>query len=1447
MKNSFCHNSYHLLVLLYLIIFPGMTSLVHAHTYEEIIDGGKEHTLLAPLTSERESVTKEPQMIIGADLFSFGSVYEGNMSDVQFYYVSGSNLSSALEIASGDESVLVSLACHGGFSENVEVEPTNGIIDPTRVYVRFFPQQTGAHTTTIAHSTAAATDVELHVEGTATSNQTPQGYYDDIIGTGEDLLTQLHQLIRGHNVVSYSSIWTHFANTDAKFNGKVWDIYSNLPCEEPPYEYTFFEDQDTGTGGNQEGDVYNREHSWPRSWWGGSTSDTMFTDIFHIYPTDKWVNARRDNYPFGEVASPTWVSQNGGRLGNNVYGEGFTGTAFEPIDGYKGDLARTYFYMVARYQSRLEQWAQNNQVEHLIDGSRFPAFEPWAMEMFLQWHHQDPVSQKEINRNNAIYAIQGNRNPFIDHPEYADLIWGETGSNIMRIADAQAQAEEVFTVSLEIENDDPFVAFQADILLPDGFVFQPGSVVLNPERKNGHSVVHNLLEGNILRVLAFSIGNAAFIGNEGEVLSFEVQAPGTQGNYTMSITSPVISSISGVNIVTGTEAGTITISGTTSVTTGSILELRQQTADDGTIYQLDTEAILSHFHPHRNQKYIQDQTAAILIDDPNGIIETTYSLYDGISGLLGQLTIYQGLLQFEPVEDPGPATSTGNTIEPLPATLHTLDESMQSMLIVLEEVVFEEAEGIFQPFTSYAISDPSGTGVLRTPTAAALLDYFNTPLPQQSIKLTAIVSQYGEEMQVFPRSLADMDFYPDPELFTLSLQAIPPEGGLTSGAGEYEEGDPIELTATPAEGWLFLNWKVEEQIVSEESTFVYTMPAQDVTLTAHFELKSWEITVVSNPEEGGNSSGAGIYNHGETAIISALPNTEENYLFEKWTENGVPVSEEPEYSFLVESNRSFTAHFIKEGQFTVSLYREPAEGGTVIGGGGYYAGNEVTISATPAAGYDFLHWESSWLENGQTEHQEYVFLMPEENITFTAFFQLKTFTLTASAAEGGTIEPSGEIAVDYGSDQEFIITPDTGYYISNLLINGEATEPADSFMFTGITEDASIHADFEVLTFTLNYLAGANGSLAGETSQVIPWGEDGSPVEAIADEGYHFTQWSDGITDNPRTDTLVYENLTVTALFEADPVTVYTLIYNAGAGGSLIGDTIQSVEEGQDGTPVEAIPDEGYTFDQWSDGELSNPRIDTNIYDDIAVLAWFVPLTHKLEVQIAGEGFVLVNGEVYHGPMTFDPETIVHLEAIAEQDWIFENWSGDLESFSSVEEIIMDGDKTMVANFSEEPPTPMYNLFINVQPPGAGTVSGAGQYEEGMLVTVTAHPSEGFLFLHWLDELENILSDDEDFIFTMPPNDAEIIAVFHLANMIQDRTNKHITAWPNPAGSLLKLSSPLVMHHLRLISTTGQLRLSEYIHGQEYTLDVSGISNGMYILIVRTETGNHVLRVTIYK
>ena len=255
----------------------------------------------------------------------------------------------------------------------------------------------------------------------STFAQIPTGYYDGTAGlTGAALKTKLKQIITdGHQDHGYNGLWGAYQTTDVdKFyenDDSVLDIYSENPNGADPYNYTHIVNQCGNY--NSESDCYNREHIVPQSLF--NENQPMVSDIHFIRATDGKVNGMRSNYPFGKVNTASFTSMNGSKLGNSI-SPGYSGTVFEPIDAFKGDVARMIFYFVTRYEAQLSGFSTGN----MLGGSAFPGLQTWELNQLLAWSAADPVSPIEIARNNASYAYQENRNPFIDHPEYVNQIWG---------------------------------------------------------------------------------------------------------------------------------------------------------------------------------------------------------------------------------------------------------------------------------------------------------------------------------------------------------------------------------------------------------------------------------------------------------------------------------------------------------------------------------------------------------------------------------------------------------------------------------------------------------------------------------------------------------------------------------------------------------------------------------------------------------------------------------------------------------------------------------------------------------------------------------------------------------------------------------------------------------------------------------------------------------------
>jgi len=281
--------------------------------------------------------------------------------------------------------------------------------------------------------------------------QIPAGYYNTALGTGYTLKTQLKNIIDNNTnssgTANYGGLWTLYTNSAFRDNyyendGSLLDIYSEVPnisgntTFNDSYSFTTTSEECGSSTPSVEGVCYNREHTVPQSVWGSGTYP-MYSDAHFVIPSDNRVNGWRDNYPYGKVVTNTAIAAtnssvsnanivpvfttNQSRIGQNTntnYTAGYSGVVFEPIDEFKGDIARALLYFATRYENEIPGW---NYV--MFNGTSNQVFTNTFLNIMIKWHLLDAVSPYEISKNNAIYVFQGNRNPYIDHPEYVCQIW----------------------------------------------------------------------------------------------------------------------------------------------------------------------------------------------------------------------------------------------------------------------------------------------------------------------------------------------------------------------------------------------------------------------------------------------------------------------------------------------------------------------------------------------------------------------------------------------------------------------------------------------------------------------------------------------------------------------------------------------------------------------------------------------------------------------------------------------------------------------------------------------------------------------------------------------------------------------------------------------------------------------------------------------------------------
>lgn len=582
------------------------------------------------------------------------------------------------------------------------------------------------------------------------------------------------------------------------------------------------------------------------------------------------------------------------------------------------------------------------------------------------------------------------------------------------------------------------------------------------------------------------------------------------------------------------------------------------------------------------------------------------------------------------------------------------------------------------------------------------------------------------------------------------------------------------VTAVPSTGYHFVQWSDGSNINPRTDANV----TSNVNVTAQFALNSYTISVSAIPALGGNVTGGGVYDH--NAAVTVVASAQANYQFANWTESGATVSTSASYTFNASANRTLVANFIEEGQYTVTIARIPVAGGTVTGGCSYYAGDQVTLNATPGTGYNFTGW-TGYLTETSSPH---TFTMPAQNVEIDANFTLKTYTISATATSGGTITPSGNVQVTHGGSQTFTIATGAGHSLTDVQVDGVSEGAITSRTFTNVSSSRTIHAVFTPYTYTLVYSAGANGSISGTATQTVNYSGNGTAVTAVPATGYRFVQWSDGITANPRTDTNVMADITVTAQFAINtyPVTFSVTGTNGTLAASVDGSAITSgavVEHGKS-VVFTATPAKGYRVKAWTLNSTVISGNTTNTYT-LSSLASAPTVTVEFEVITYTITYTAGTGGSITGT---NPQTVNHgangtaVTAVPNVGYHFVKWSDEVTTATRTDANVT-ANITVTAQFAIN----TYTLTYAAGTGGSITGTSPQTVNHGASGTaVTAVPNTGYHFVKWSDD-----------VTTASRTDANVTA--NITVTAQFAINAYTLTYTAGAGGTITGTSPQTVNH----------------------------------------------------
>ncbi len=662
------------------------------------------------------------------------------------------------------------------------------------------------------------------------------------------------------------------------------------------------------------------------------------------------------------------------------------------------------------------------------------------------------------------------------------------------------------------------------------------------------------------------------------------------------------------------------------------------------------------------------------------------------------------------------------------------------------------------------------------------------------------------------------------DLFWLYLVPNPSAGGVGTGGGLHLAATEVPVSAEPAFGYHFVEWREGETVVSDQPNLMYLMPDHDVTLTAYFQLNTYTLSYLAGANGRVEGENLQYVQHGNHALpVEAV--ADEYHEFVRWSDG---VTDNPRRDMDVTSDLEVTAEFELQ-RYTLTYL--VGDGGTIEGPAQQlvtHGENGSEVTAVPLTGYHFLAWSDGVTDNPRAD------MDVTSDLEVTAIFELDTYTLTYLAGENGSLAGAEVQQITHGSSGTAVTAvADTGYHFLEWS-DGVTDNPRTD---TEVTDNLEVTAYFEINTYLLTYIAGDHGSILGVATQLVIHGHDGSPVQAVAAPGYHFIQWSDGVTDNPRTELSVSQNISVEAYFK---VNIYTLTYSVDGNGALEGETEQLVTHGSSGTAVTAVADAGYHFVAWSDGVTDNPRTDADVTANLEVTAHFAINTYTL-LYVAGENGAIEGAatqQVDHG------SSGTAVTAVADEGYHFTAWSDGVTDNPRT-----DTDVTAPVEVTAHFVLTTFTLEFAVVTVGGDPLPGAVITLNGEAAAVGHYLFAGLLpgtysYLvqkdGYFDAAGSVEIAGEDVVVTVElrVDDTHVAA----PESWQPRV------YPNPVAGILYVDSSEAFDQLRIYDTNGRLVDVWHMEGRlTAEVPVGHLAKGVYVVQLVAGNTLHTLRIQVVR
>ncbi|MCX7047359.1 MAG: InlB B-repeat-containing protein, partial [Candidatus Sumerlaeota bacterium] len=544
---------------------------------------------------------------------------------------------------------------------------------------------------------------------------------------------------------------------------------------------------------------------------------------------------------------------------------------------------------------------------------------------------------------------------------------------------------------------------------------------------------------------------------------------------------------------------------------------------------------------------------------------------------------------------------------------------------------------------------------------------------------------------------------------TVTFQTDGTASASISGATSQTVGhgaDCEQVTAVAPLGYQFTRWTLNGKAYSSNNPLTVTDVIANMNIVAEFTSDAMTHTVIFllDGTPGASLEGVttqSVANGSEGTTVTAKAPA--GYHFVKWTQGGGAdySTANPLQVTNVTEDLILTANFAGN-IYTVVFQTDGTAGATLDGPTSQaiaHGANGEAVTARPPKGRSF----QKWTLDGELYSADNPLTVTNvtQNMTLVAVFGigLPVYTVTFQTDDTASASLAGDLSqmVEQGEDCTTVtaIAPAHHHFVH--WMNGRtAYSDANPLVVSNVTSNMTLKASFALDTYTLNYEAGASGSISGDTPQTVGYGDNGTTVVAMPDVGYHFVRWSDGSTDNLRMDSAVTSDITVTATFAID---IFTLRYAAGANGSIAGQTSQTIAYGDNGTTVTAVPDITYHFVQWSDGSTDNPRADNAVTTDISVTAQFAIGNYTVVFQTDGTPGAFLDGATTQ--MVAHGADCAPVTANAPEGFHFVKWTNDGADYSISNPLTLTNimkDMTLTAVFKSNE---LGSLVVMIHPQGA--------------------------------------------------------------------------------------------------------------------------------------------------